>query len=172
MKDLLRHQAFCFCSHAVSLFLSHPYSYKPSDLFFSTGTINVVPWVYGPEVLPLEARARGTAISVASHWMWNFFVVMITPVLINRLGWKTYLIFMCTNLAFVPTVYFFYPETSNISLEGIDQIFLDKNRKPWHKAYVEDRLPGDSASEEETEKGSGGDGVARHQETVTVGGKV
>ena len=35
-------------------------------------TINVVPWVWGPEILPLEARARGTAISVSSHWMWNF----------------------------------------------------------------------------------------------------
>lgn len=84
------------------------------------GTLNVVPWVYvrvplprvvikvmtrsertdspdlkGPEILPLEARSRGTAISVSSHWTWNFFVVMITPVLINRLEWKTYLIFMC-----------------------------------------------------------------------------
>lgn len=32
------------------------------------GTINVVPWVYGPEILPLEARTRGTSISVSSHW--------------------------------------------------------------------------------------------------------
>lgn len=28
-------------------------------------SINVVPWVYGPEVLPLEARTKGTAISVS-----------------------------------------------------------------------------------------------------------
>ena len=61
------------------------------------GTINVVPWgeldslmsvsrrrlmltsrsVYGPEILPLEARTRGTAISVSAHWLWNFFIVMI-----------------------------------------------------------------------------------------------
>ncbi len=34
------------------------------------GTINVVPWVYGPEILPLEVRSRGTSISVSSHWMW------------------------------------------------------------------------------------------------------
>lgn len=44
-------------------------------------SVNVVPWVYGPEILPLEARTRGTAISVSSHWMWNFFIVMITPIL-------------------------------------------------------------------------------------------
>ncbi|KAK5054398.1 hypothetical protein LTR84_001288 [Exophiala bonariae] len=88
------------------------------------GTINVVPWVYGPEILPLEARSRGTAISVSSHWLWNFFVVMITPVCLNRLEWKTYLIFMALAFAFAPIIYFFYPETSNISLEDIDKIFM------------------------------------------------
>ena len=38
------------------------------NLFFGA-TLNVVPWVWGPEILPLEARARGTAISVSSHWV-------------------------------------------------------------------------------------------------------
>ena len=37
------------------------------------GTINVVPWVYGPEILPLEARTRGTAVSVSAHWLWSRF---------------------------------------------------------------------------------------------------
>jgi hypothetical protein len=48
---------------------------------------------------------------------------MITPVIINRLQWKAYLIFMVTNLVFVPIFYFFYPETSNLGLEDIDFIF-------------------------------------------------
>ena len=48
---------------------------------------------------------------------------MITPVIINRLQWKAYLIFMITNLLFVPIFYFFYPETSNLGLEDIDYIF-------------------------------------------------
>lgn len=80
--------------------------------------------MYGPEILPLEARSRGTAISVSAHWTWNFFIVMITPVLIGRIHWKTYIIFTITNACFVPIIYFFYPETSNISLEDIDKIFL------------------------------------------------
>lgn len=87
-------------------------------------SINAVPWVYGPEILPLVARTRGTAISVSSHWLWNFFILMITPTLLARLDWKTYLIFMATNFSFVPIVYFFYPETSNISLEQIDKLFI------------------------------------------------
>lgn len=36
---------------------------------------------------------------------------MITPTIINNLQWKAYLIFMCTNAAFIPLVYFCYPET-------------------------------------------------------------
>jgi hypothetical protein len=47
-----------------------------------------------------------------------------SPVLINRTGWRTYLIFMCLLAAFIPVIYFFYPETSNLSLEDIDLIFL------------------------------------------------
>jgi hypothetical protein len=88
------------------------------------GTINVVPWVWGPEILPLEARAKGTAISVSSHWIWNFTIVMLTPVLINRIGWRTYIIFTLLLASFVPIVYFCYPETSNLSLEEVDNLFL------------------------------------------------
>jgi len=106
-------------------------------------TVNVVPWVWGPEILPLEARARGVAISVSSHWMCksphlsstppppklttclgNFCIVMITPVLLNNIGWATYIIFTVLVAAFVPIVYFCYPETSRLSLESIDNLFL------------------------------------------------
>lgn len=86
-------------------------------------SINSVPWVYVPEILPLEARTKGTAIGISSNWLWNFIVVMITPVIIDRLHWKAYLIFMITNFIFIPVVYFFYPETSNLRLEDIDLIF-------------------------------------------------
>lgn len=92
-------------------------------------TINAVPWVYGPEILPLVARTRGTAISVSSHWTWNFFILMITPTLLERLDWKTYLIFMCFNFFFLPIVYYFYPETSNLSLEQIDKLFIDPSER-------------------------------------------
>ncbi|KAL3301636.1 hexose carrier protein, partial [Colletotrichum asianum] len=104
-------------------------------------SVNCVPWVYVPEILPLEARTRGTAIGVSSNWLWNFAVAMITPVILNRLGWKAYLIFTATNLASIPFVYFLYrrciassdptcnpltgniAETSNLRLEDVDFIF-------------------------------------------------
>lgn len=91
-------------------------------------SVNCIPWCYVPEILPLKARAKGTAIGISSNWLWNFVIVMITPVIINRLEWKAYLIFMCTNFAFVPLVYFCYPETSNLTLEEIDWLFMDRTR--------------------------------------------
>ena len=48
---------------------------------------------------------------------------MITPIIINRLQWKAYLIFMITNLLFVPLIYFCYPETAMLSLEEMDEVF-------------------------------------------------
>lgn len=49
---------------------------------------------------------------------------LLTGDRINRLDWRTYLIFMSTSAIFVPIVYFFYPETSNLSLEEIDSLFV------------------------------------------------
>lgn len=91
-------------------------------------SVNCIPWCYVPEILPLHVRAKGTAVGISSNWLWNFFVVMITPVIINRLQWKAYLIFMCLNFSFVPLVYFCYPETANLTLEEIDFIFADHTK--------------------------------------------
>jgi hypothetical protein len=83
--------------------------------------------VYVPEILPLHVRAKGTAVGVSSNWLWNFFVVMVTPTLIENLAWKGYLIFMALNFVFIPVIYFLYPETSNLTLEKIDWLFLEPN---------------------------------------------
>jgi len=38
-------------------------------LFFGA-TANCIPWVYVPEILPLHARAKGTAVGISSNWLW------------------------------------------------------------------------------------------------------
>jgi hypothetical protein len=48
---------------------------------------------------------------------------MITPVLLEGIGWGTYLFFAALNACFFPIIYFFYPETAGRSLEEIDLIF-------------------------------------------------
>jgi MFS family permease len=38
-------------------------------LIFGT-SINCIPWVYVPEILPLHARVKGTAVGTSSNWIW------------------------------------------------------------------------------------------------------
>ena len=85
--------------------------------------------LYPAEINPIKTRAKANAVSTCSNWLWNFFVVMITPIMIDRIGWGTYLFFAVVNACFLPFIYLYYPETARRSLEEIDIIFA--------KGYVE-----------------------------------
>jgi hypothetical protein len=37
-------------------------------------SVNCIPWCYVPEILPLHARAKGTAIGISSNWLWVFLL--------------------------------------------------------------------------------------------------
>ncbi|KAJ5715494.1 Sugar transporter STL1 [Penicillium malachiteum] len=82
-----------------------------------------LPWLYPAEISPIRTRAKANAVSTCSNWLFNFTVVMITPVMLSSIGWGTYLFFACWNAFFIPIMYFFYPETAGRSLEEIDIIF-------------------------------------------------
>lgn len=36
-------------------------------------SVNCIPWCYVPEILPLHARAKGTAVGISSNWIWVSF---------------------------------------------------------------------------------------------------
>ncbi|PNS18818.1 High-affinity glucose transporter [Sphaceloma murrayae] len=99
-------------------------------------SVNCIPWVYVPEILPLHVRAKGTAVGISSNWLWNFVVVMITPAALNNLKWQAYLIFTCLNLSFIPLVYFVYPETSNLTLEEIDDLFTEASTGSLDRGFM------------------------------------
>ncbi|PGH10497.1 hypothetical protein AJ79_05425 [Helicocarpus griseus UAMH5409] len=88
-----------------------------------------LPWLYPAELSPIRTRTKANAISTCNNWLFNFTVVMITPVMVARIGWGTYLFFAAWNGIFIPIIWFFYPETAGRSLEEIDVIFA--------KGYVE-----------------------------------
>lgn len=88
-----------------------------------------LPWLYPAEVNPVKTRAKANAVSTCTNWLFNFLIVMVTPIMIDNIGWGTYLFFAIVNACFLPFIYIFYPETANRSLEEIDIIFA--------KGYVE-----------------------------------
>ncbi|KAK1825202.1 hypothetical protein LTR12_000002 [Friedmanniomyces endolithicus] len=90
--------------------------------FFAVGWLGMT-WLYPAEITPLDIRAPANAISTTANWIFNFMVVMVTPVAFNAIKWKTYLVFAAINAFMVPCVYFFFPETAYRSLEEMDEIF-------------------------------------------------
>ena len=54
-------------------------------------------------------------------------VVEITPIGIQSLQWKFYIIWTVLNFSFIPIVYLFYPETAARTLEDIDRLFRENH---------------------------------------------
>jgi len=95
------------------------------SLFFST-SFGPVSWVYQSEIFPMRVRALGTSVSTMANWAINVMISQISPLGLNRLGWKFYLVFICTNLANALIVILFFPETKGKTLEEMDAVFGDQ----------------------------------------------
>jgi hypothetical protein len=107
--------------------------------FFAIGWLGMT-WLYPAEITPLSIRAPANAISTTANWIFNFMVVMVTPVAFASIGYKTYIIFAVINAFMVPCVYFFFPETAYRSLEEMDEIF-HKTTNPFDVVKIANDMP-------------------------------
>ncbi|ORX53081.1 general substrate transporter [Hesseltinella vesiculosa] len=76
-------------------------------------------WLYPAELFSTAMRAKGNSLSTASNWLFNFVVAEITPVLFSSIGFYTYILFGFLNIAFIPVVYYWFPETKGKTLEEV-----------------------------------------------------
>ncbi|KAH7121589.1 general substrate transporter [Dactylonectria macrodidyma] len=82
-------------------------------------------WVLPSEIFNLGNRSKAMAITTSATWMCNFIIGLVTPDMLETLGWGTYIFFAAfCLLAFIFT-YFFVPETRGKSLEDMDAVFGD-----------------------------------------------
>ena len=108
------------------------------NTFFAIGWLGMT-WLYPAEIVPLRIRAPANALSTSANWLFNFMVVMVSPVAFANIGYQTYIIFAVINAFIFPTVYFFYPETAYRSLEEMDLIF---SKSTWlNVVKVADKEP-------------------------------
>ncbi|KAI1764680.1 putative hexose transport-related protein [Hypoxylon sp. FL1150] len=80
-------------------------------------------WIIVAEIWPLSSRAYGTSLGASSNWMNNFIVGQVTPIMLSKIGYGTYVLFGLLTFMGAGFIWFFVPETKRLSLEEMDVIF-------------------------------------------------
>lgn len=111
------------------------------NTFFAIGWLGMT-WLTPAEMTPLVVRAAANGISTASNWIWNFLVVMITPIAFVNIKYNTYTVFCVLNAFIFICTYFIFPETMGRSLEEMDAIFEQASKiNPYDVVRIERRTP-------------------------------
>ncbi|MBN9614357.1 MAG: MFS transporter [Acidobacteriales bacterium 59-55] len=114
-----------FCLSAVSyVFLTHRHLDWLVWLlmiyigFFAVSQGAVV-WVYISEVFPTRVRSKGQSLGSSSHWVTNAAISLVFPLMAMSSGAYPFIFFAAMMVLDFFLVLFYYPETSNISLEHL-----------------------------------------------------
>ena len=76
--------------------------------------------------MPTSIRTVGVAVAFMALHLIIILLVQVTPLAIDAISWRYFLIFLCCSAAFFVFFCFTYPETRHKTLEEIEAIFGDK----------------------------------------------
>ena len=91
-------------------------------LTFGYSTAGMI-WLYSVEIPPLAYRHIGASLSSFGEWLATFLTTFAGPIGIGTIGWKLYLWILVGDICFASFIYFLCPETTNLSLEQLDDVF-------------------------------------------------
>ncbi|KAG6810985.1 hypothetical protein H0H92_009524 [Tricholoma furcatifolium] len=102
---------------------------------FYSPTWNGTPWVVGAEFFPQHVRTFTQACMAASNWLYGFLISRFTPQMFIKMDYGVYLFFASLMVLSVPYVFFVLPETKQIPLERMEELF-EPGLKPWNAHSV------------------------------------
>ncbi|TBU26894.1 general substrate transporter [Dichomitus squalens] len=135
-------------------------------------------WILIGETFPTRTRARQAALATASNWLWNFLLAFFTPFIVKAIQYRYGFVFAACNLTGAVIVYFFLYESSDLSLEEVDDMYCDPACRPWtsrawapegfpsRREFAESKTAGDRAQSPAGKKAHGEMDV-QHDEHVT-----
>ncbi|CAL1708588.1 unnamed protein product [Somion occarium] len=91
-------------------------------IFFCLGW-EPLPWVVAAEVAPNHVRNAAYAVAIAVSWLFTFTVSKLTPIMLERITYGTFLLYGCGCILMSAWVYLFLPETRGHALEDIKYLF-------------------------------------------------
>ncbi|KAF9259393.1 sugar transporter, partial [Marasmius fiardii PR-910] len=84
-----------------------------------------VSWVLASEVFPTSTRSIGTAVATCCNWAFNTLLSQVSPLALDKIKYKFYIVFVCVNLADFVLITLFFPETKGTTLEEMNEVFGD-----------------------------------------------
>ncbi|KAK9427053.1 general substrate transporter [Lipomyces doorenjongii] len=90
-----------------------------------------VSWIYPPEIMPVRIRSKAVSLSTSSNWTLNCALGFAIPSLFRSISWRLFVIFASLNMAAFVYLFFQMPETKQLSLEEMDEIF-EHGEPVWH----------------------------------------
>ena len=74
----------------------------------------------------LRVRSHSASFATAGNWSWNFLLTFFTPFITSSIGYRYGYVFAGCNLLAVLVVYLFYYESSNLTLEHVDDMYVSQ----------------------------------------------
>lgn len=92
--------------------------------FFFGVSLGPISWNVCAEIFPLHINARCCAITTCTQWVFQIVIAAITPPLLAKVGWATYLIYAGFCFLSLTWVGVFVPETRGVGVgKPMDEIF-------------------------------------------------
>lgn len=80
-------------------------------------------WIIPAEVFNTKTRSKGVSIGVMTSFAFNTVIGQTTPVAMDSVGWRYFLLFVVCN--FTNAIFFWalLPETARLPLEAMNKLF-------------------------------------------------
>ncbi|TFY80205.1 hypothetical protein EWM64_g3807, partial [Hericium alpestre] len=75
------------------------------------------------EVAPNHVRTAALSVAIAVNWFFAFTISKVTPVMLNRITYGTFLLLGIICMVMGVWTYFLFPETGGYALEDIRYLF-------------------------------------------------
>ncbi|KAF2733781.1 MFS quinate transporter-like protein QutD [Polyplosphaeria fusca] len=91
-------------------------------VFYSFGW-GPIPFVLSSECSPNHVRSLIMAAALMTQWLFNFVIAKITPIMLDKITYGTFLLFGACCIAMGIYTVFCVPETKNVPLESMHLLF-------------------------------------------------
>lgn len=121
------------------------YAYTPA---YNIG-YNALTYTYLVELMPYAERSRGIAMFQFFGRGAAFFATFVNPIGMGKIGWKYLLVYVSWICFEIVIIYFFFPETSNRTLEELSFMFETQDMVDKQILAVEKQIHHDIVNVEE-----------------------